>query len=147
MQPAIGCRPKISQCLQYSVVDLVRCVFDSCVDVFSFQEGIVLQNLIETRTGGEKLKYVCYPNALGANAGPASALSLLNSDSLQSFSAHISCLYFLKIVWKGVCEQGRANSPPDHSAALSNGAKAFLPRNHRSRFITQPQACVVERLY
>ncbi len=67
----------------------MRGVFNSCVDILSFEKGIISQNLVEGRAVGEELKNVADANALIANAGTASALACLNGNSFKSADPHI----------------------------------------------------------
>ncbi len=70
------------------MIGLMGGVFNCGVDVFTFEERIVCQDFIETRTVRQKLKYVRDAKTLPTDARTASAFAVFNGNSFESIRAH-----------------------------------------------------------
>jgi len=74
------------------MIGLVRGVFESCEDIFFFQERVVCQDLLEGSSRCQQFQNVGHTDAKAADARSAAALSILNRNTSKPFAVH--CLEY-----------------------------------------------------
>ena len=57
-------------------------VFNGCIDILPFEEGVIGENLVEVCAISEKLENVGHTDALPTNAGTASAFAFFDVSLL-----------------------------------------------------------------
>jgi hypothetical protein len=77
-----------SRSLNDNPIGLVRGVVDGSQDVLAIEEGVIFEDFIEGSLGRKKLPHVGDAKALAANAGPPSALAVLDCDSVDALLIH-----------------------------------------------------------
>jgi len=70
------------------VIGLECCVLNSGQNVFSFEVGIILKNLVEARARADEFENVAHADTHPSNAGTAPTLRIVDSDSTLAFRAH-----------------------------------------------------------
>jgi hypothetical protein len=66
----LGYRPENSRSLKDDVIGLVCGVVDGSQNVLSFDARLILEHLIERRSGPEKFQHIGNAETLAANTGP-----------------------------------------------------------------------------
>lgn len=75
--------------MKHEMIRLAGGIGDRGRDIVAFQEGIILQNLLEAGTGTDQLQYVGDAKSLAADARASTALARLYGDPLKQVRSHL----------------------------------------------------------
>jgi hypothetical protein len=85
---------KNSRGLQDHVIRLSSGILDCGEDVLTLQERVVLEDLLEGRTGAQQLQDVGDADALSTDAGSSTALARLDGDASKAIEVHATSLAY-----------------------------------------------------